>query len=568
MAKKTSSFLVGLFVTLGLVFGTVLVIWVGASRYFEPGNRYATYFDESVQGLQKDSTVKYRGVDVGRVERIRVAPDNHLVEVVMKIDLTEDIRKGMAAELKSAGITGIMFVELARVAPGEKVSTPKITFATEYPVIPSRISTMQRVFAQVEEVMEKMKAVDFEGVSDQFKATGKAAERFFDGPRTRALVDNLERTTRRIDETVARVDNVLSGGRLEKVADAMEADLDAVGRLTAKLSKDIEDARIPDRSAEAKQVLDEAQLSSCGRPPRVEGDAAFGDGAGGGEDFRGAGRGAAGDDPGAAGYRGQPSQDVGGAQGAPGAVAGGAVGGAVRRAAAEAAMNGGGDGMAIRWWIPIAAAILCLAGCFRGAKAPAPEERYVLEYPSPGLPGAAPLSGALRVGRFGADESLKTARMVFRPEPFRKETDFYNLWAVAPDSLVTDFLLRDFRRAGPFRAVFAEGEPQPARFLRPRIPRGVRGDRRPGRARGDAGRHRDPVRPLPEGASGADPVPEGVPVRGAAPGEVGPRPGPGDEPRRGAVLRATGPRRLHGGGPEGGGRRGGPSTFRAKMNKG
>ena len=128
-------------------------------------------------------------------------------------------------------------------------------------------------------------------------------------------------------------------------------------------------------------------------------------------------------------------------------------------------MNGGGGGMEIRWWIPVAAGILCLAGCFRGAKAPAPEERYVLEYPSPGLPGVAPLSGALRVGRFGADESLKTTRMVFRPEPFRKETDFYNLWAVAPDSLVTDFLLRDFRRAGPFRAVFAEGEPQPARFL-------------------------------------------------------------------------------------------------------
>jgi ABC-type uncharacterized transport system auxiliary subunit len=128
-------------------------------------------------------------------------------------------------------------------------------------------------------------------------------------------------------------------------------------------------------------------------------------------------------------------------------------------------MNGGGGGMAIRWWMPIAAGILCLAGCFRGAKAPAPEERYVLEYTSPGLPGAVPMSGALRVGRFGADESLKTARMVYRPEPFRKETDFYNLWAVAPDSLVTDFLLRDFRRAGPFRAVFAEGEPQPARFL-------------------------------------------------------------------------------------------------------
>jgi phospholipid/cholesterol/gamma-HCH transport system substrate-binding protein len=152
-----------------------------------------------------------------------------------------------------------MFVELARIAPGEKVPTPKITFATEHPVIPSRISTMQRVFAQVEEVMEKMKAVDFEGVSDQFKATGKAAERLFDGPRTRVLVENLERTTRRIDETVSRVDNLLSGERLAKVVGAIEADVDAVGRLIAKLSKDIEDARIPDRSDEAKQVLAEAR---------------------------------------------------------------------------------------------------------------------------------------------------------------------------------------------------------------------------------------------------------------------------------------------------------------------
>jgi ABC-type uncharacterized transport system auxiliary subunit len=125
----------------------------------------------------------------------------------------------------------------------------------------------------------------------------------------------------------------------------------------------------------------------------------------------------------------------------------------------------GGDGMGIRFAACIAAAFIIMPGCFRGGKAPAPEERYVLEYLSPVMTGALPLSGAFRIGRFGADESLKTAQMVYRPEPFRKESDFYNRWAVSPGSMVTDFLLRDFRRAGPFRAVFAEGEPQPARFL-------------------------------------------------------------------------------------------------------
>ena len=247
MATKTSYFLVGLFVFLGLVLGTVLIIWVGASRYFEPGRKYVTFFDESVQGLQKDSIVKYRGVDVGRVEQIRVAPDNRLIEVVMKIELTEDIRKGMAAELKTAGITGIVFVELARIDPGEKVTSPKITFATEHPVIPSRTSTMQRIFAKIEEMVEKLKDVDFAGVSDQAKAAGMAAERFFDGPRTRTLLDNLERASRRVDETIVRVDNVLSG------------DLEAAGRLIAKIEKDFDGAQIPDRSMEAKEVLAEAR---------------------------------------------------------------------------------------------------------------------------------------------------------------------------------------------------------------------------------------------------------------------------------------------------------------------
>ncbi len=46
---------------LGLVIIVVAIIWVGATKYFEKGNKYVSYFDESVQGLQQDSIVKYRG---------------------------------------------------------------------------------------------------------------------------------------------------------------------------------------------------------------------------------------------------------------------------------------------------------------------------------------------------------------------------------------------------------------------------------------------------------------------------------------------------------------------------
>ncbi|OGP87692.1 MAG: hypothetical protein A2157_18730 [Deltaproteobacteria bacterium RBG_16_47_11] len=117
MARRTSKFMIGLFVTIGILIGMVAVVWLGASKYFEKGATYVTYFDESVQGLQLDSAVKYRGVEAGRVEKIGVAPDHRLIEVTMNINLRGKIERDHVAQLKAVGITGIVFVELDRKEP-------------------------------------------------------------------------------------------------------------------------------------------------------------------------------------------------------------------------------------------------------------------------------------------------------------------------------------------------------------------------------------------------------------------------------------------------------------------
>jgi phospholipid/cholesterol/gamma-HCH transport system substrate-binding protein len=86
MLKKKNYFMVGFFVLIGITAGIVIIVWLGASQYLQKGKTYATYFDESVQGLQIDSSVKYRGVDIGIVDKIRVAPDYRLIEIIMKIN--------------------------------------------------------------------------------------------------------------------------------------------------------------------------------------------------------------------------------------------------------------------------------------------------------------------------------------------------------------------------------------------------------------------------------------------------------------------------------------------------
>ena len=138
MASIKTKFTVGLFVIIGLAIAIVTIIWLGKSHYLEEGQYYIAYFDESVQGLDKDSPVKYRGVSIGRVDNIGVAPDATLIKVILKIESSlnlEDHLEEIVAELKSVGITGIMFIELERKKDDEPDLSPEITFSSEYPVI-------------------------------------------------------------------------------------------------------------------------------------------------------------------------------------------------------------------------------------------------------------------------------------------------------------------------------------------------------------------------------------------------------------------------------------------------
>ncbi len=215
MARQVSTFTIGLFVTFGIIIGVSAVVWVGASRYFEKGTLYVTYFDESVQGLQKDSVVKYRGVDAGRIVSIGVAPDNRLITVVMKIDLTDDLEKNTVAQLKAVGLTGIVFIELDRRDPRAADIAPRLNFPSKYPVIPSRPSEIRQILVGIDSVIDKLNKVDFQGISDQFKTTAKSADTFLAGDRMTRIMANLESSTAALDKSVTGVERIVSRGDLE-----------------------------------------------------------------------------------------------------------------------------------------------------------------------------------------------------------------------------------------------------------------------------------------------------------------------------------------------------------------
>jgi phospholipid/cholesterol/gamma-HCH transport system substrate-binding protein len=202
-------------VALGLAaYGVIRLI---PGRYFERGDRYVTYFDESVQGLQEDSRVRYRGVDVGVVMGIRLAPDQKLIEVPLKLKLKKEVVKEVVAQLKVNPITGQVYVELDRLKPEEKVRAFKMDFTPKHPVIPSRFADIQKAMSGLNILVEKLEDADTKGIFDQFRSTVKQVEIFFRGPRMESILEKVEGTMANLKSSTGNMDKIIASGRVEEV---------------------------------------------------------------------------------------------------------------------------------------------------------------------------------------------------------------------------------------------------------------------------------------------------------------------------------------------------------------
>lgn len=186
-------------------------------KYFERGDLYVTYFDESVQGLQEDSRVRYRGVDVGLVMGIKLAPDQKLVEVTLKLKLKKEVAKETVAQLRVNPISGQVYLELDRLKPDEEARTFKMAFTPKYPVIPSRFSDIQKAMSGINILVEQFEGADTKGIFDQVRSTVKQVEVFFRGPRMESILEKVEGTMKNVQSSTGSLDKILASGRVEEV---------------------------------------------------------------------------------------------------------------------------------------------------------------------------------------------------------------------------------------------------------------------------------------------------------------------------------------------------------------
>jgi phospholipid/cholesterol/gamma-HCH transport system substrate-binding protein len=128
-------------------------------------DRYQAFIEESVAGLNVDAPVKYLGVDVGKVSRIGIDPQNsRRVRLVFLINRGTPIKQDSVAVLKAQGLTGIAHVELSG---GSEGSRPLVAGADGVPpTIPFKLSLGARlenvitnVLGNIDRVSDNLNAV-------------------------------------------------------------------------------------------------------------------------------------------------------------------------------------------------------------------------------------------------------------------------------------------------------------------------------------------------------------------------------------------------------------------------
>jgi len=127
VTAPASRWKLGLFVVAGTAIGVVGIAFLGARELRRSTHTAYAYFDEALTGLEEGSAVKFRGVTVGRVERIRFASDKKHLEVqaslyddylsdlgldASRLDAENPLMQNLRAQVVMSWVTSTAFIQV------------------------------------------------------------------------------------------------------------------------------------------------------------------------------------------------------------------------------------------------------------------------------------------------------------------------------------------------------------------------------------------------------------------------------------------------------------------------
>lgn len=218
MERKANYAAVGAFVLLVIGLAAGFIYWYSEGRDQSNYERYEIYFPGSVTGLSVGTSVRYLGVEVGKVRRIALdARSPTRVQIIADIDQAAPISETTAANLSMLSFaTGILYIDLRQVAD-ERDLLPPVP-SERYPVINSMRSGLDAFLSSLPELAGNIAEI-LESAQEIFSTENAQA--------MSSMIQNMHKVSDGLPATMERI-NVL-------LADVTEATREA-RRLAAGLN--------------------------------------------------------------------------------------------------------------------------------------------------------------------------------------------------------------------------------------------------------------------------------------------------------------------------------------------
>jgi phospholipid/cholesterol/gamma-HCH transport system substrate-binding protein len=230
MENRSHALMTGFF-TIALLVAAILVgLWLNRDR--TETHPYQIVTTQTLSGLNPQATVRYRGLEIGRVDDIvfdaRVAG-----QIVIKLSIDEDapVTTSTYAVLAYQGVTGIAFVQLDDDRTGSPLLKSDADHLARIPLRPGLLDQIEtRGLAILEKTENITNSLDaFLNKENAAKLTGavdnisKAAEAYA------AIPAQLQPTLARLPALESKVDKTL--GSVQQFADKASATADNYNRL-------------------------------------------------------------------------------------------------------------------------------------------------------------------------------------------------------------------------------------------------------------------------------------------------------------------------------------------------
>jgi phospholipid/cholesterol/gamma-HCH transport system substrate-binding protein len=239
METKANYVAVGGFVVVCVVGLVVALLWLAGMQYSQEYDYYQTIFKGSVSGLGKGTVTRYNGIEVGRVADLTFDPnDPQSVIVTLQVQPGLNIRENSTASIASQGLTGGSYVEIK----GGTVNSPLLVAKAgqRYPIIPSKVSTLQQLEQSAPEVVAKLNVAASrinDLLSDQNRRA--IANTLINLELLSTSIGNrtpeIDRSLRNADQAMARLEE--TSRRLEPSMDKLDGAIDEAGITLKKYGK-------------------------------------------------------------------------------------------------------------------------------------------------------------------------------------------------------------------------------------------------------------------------------------------------------------------------------------------